>query len=121
MTRKIAAFAAAAAAVSLAACGSEEPSGTDPRYAVRSIENLPVEEVRLPDEVGNEDAAGLLVDLRRGALLHDRALVHQHDPIRHRQRFLLVVRDVEEGRTELLLDPAQFELHRLAKLEVERG
>ncbi len=39
MTRKIAVFAVTAAAVALAACGAEEPSGTDPAAAKAKVEH----------------------------------------------------------------------------------
>ena len=40
-----------------------------------------------------------LVDLARAADLLDPAAVHDRDPVRHRERLLLVVRDVDERRS----------------------
>ena len=63
----------------------------------------------------------MLVDLARAADLLHPAAVHDGDPVGHRERLLLVVRHVDEGRAELGLDPLQLELHLLAQLHVERA
>ena len=65
--------------------------------------------------------AGMLVHLGRGADLLDPALVEHRQAVAHRQRLLLVVRDVDEGDPELLLDPLQLDLQLLAQLQVERS
>ena len=63
---------------------------------------------------------GTLVDgLGRVALL-DPALVHDRDPVRHRQRLLLVVGHVDERDPDVALDPLQLQLQALAQLQVER-
>ena len=49
-----------------------------------------------------------------------RAVIDDGDAIRHGQRLALVVRDVDRGRAELLVQPAQLDLHVLAQLLVER-
>ena len=43
------------------------------------------------------------------------------DPVRHRQRFVLVVRDVDHRDAQPLVQPAHLELHLLAELLVERA
>ena len=53
-----------------------------------------------------------------GDLLDD-AVVHDRDAVGHRERLLLVVRDVDERRLRLRLDVLQLELHLLAELQVE--
>ena len=63
----------------------------------------------------------MLVDLARAPDLLDAAAVHDRDPVGHRERLFLVVRDVDEGRAELVLDALQLELHLLAQLHVERS
>ena len=63
----------------------------------------------------------MLVDLARAPDLLHPAAVHHGDPVGHRERLLLVVRDVDERRAELGLDPLQLELHLLAQLDVERA
>ena len=63
----------------------------------------------------------MLVHLGRRADLLDPALVEDGDPVAHRERLLLVVRDVDERHPELLLDLLQLDLHLLAQLQVERA
>ena len=63
----------------------------------------------------------MLVHLGRRADLLDPALVEHRQAVAHRQRLLLVVRDVDEGDPELLLDPLQLDLQLLAQLQVERA
>ena len=53
-----------------------------------------VDEVSLPDEVCHEGCRGIFVELHRRADLFDLAAVHDHDAIRHRERFFLIVRHV---------------------------
>ena len=80
-----------------------------------------LEDVRRADEAGDELGRGPLVDLLRRADLLDAALVEDGDVVAHRQRLLLVVRDVEEGHAEVLLQRLQEHLHLLAELQVERA
>ena len=46
-------------------------------------------------------------------------MVHDHDPIGHRDRLLLVVRDEEERRPQIALEPLEKALHLTAQLGVE--
>ena len=55
------------------------------------------------------------------AELLDVPAVHHRDAVAHRERFLLVVRDVDERDADLALDALQLGLHLLAELEVERA
>ena len=63
----------------------------------------------------------MLVDLLGRSDLLDPALVEDGDPVAHRERFFLVVRDVEEGDADALLDRLELDLHLLAELQVERA
>ena len=63
----------------------------------------------------------LVIDLELGPHLLDPPLVHDGDAVAHRQRFLLVVRDVEEGDVELLLIAADLDLHLGPELAIEIG
>ena len=63
----------------------------------------------------------MLVDLARAPDLLHLAVVHDGDPVGHRQRLFLVVRHVDERRPELVLDALELELHVLAQLHVERA
>src|SRR5207237_7451873 len=52
----------------------------------------------------------------------DPSVVEDREPVAHRQRFLLVVSDVDEGDPDLpdgTLDPLQLDLHLLAELQIE--
>ena len=59
------------------------------------------------------------MDLGRRADLQDAAAVHDGDPVRHRQRLLLVVRDEKERDAGLALDALQLDLHAAPQLDVE--
>ena len=61
----------------------------------------------------------MLVDLAGLAELLDHALIHHRDAVAHRQRLVLVVRDVDERGLQLELDALELELHLLAQLHVE--
>ncbi|MCY1232780.1 hypothetical protein D9M72_452940 [compost metagenome] len=62
----------------------------------------------------------MVVDGARRIELLDAATGEHGDAIRHRQRFLLVVGDEDEGDAELVLQRLQFDLHRLTQVLVER-
>ena len=62
---------------------------------------------------------GTLVDGLGPVTLLDPAAVHHRDPVRHRQRLLLVMGDVDKGDPDLALDPLQLELESLAQFQVE--
>ena len=63
----------------------------------------------------------MLVHLRGRADLLDPALVEDGEAIGHRERLLLIVRDVDERDADLALDRLQLDLHLLAELQVERA
>ncbi len=46
--------------------------------------------------------------------------VHDGDPVAHRQRLFLVVRDEDEGHADVLLERLQLDLEILAQAGVER-
>ena len=78
-----------------------------------------LEQVRDPDEAGDELLGRMLVDLLGRPALDDPAVAHDGDPVRHRERLLLVVGDVDEGDPDLALDLLQLDLHLPAQLQVE--
>src|SRR5438445_19725 len=45
--------------------------------------------------------------------------MHQHDQVRHGQRFGLIVRDIDERRADAPMDALDLELHLLAQFLVE--
>src|SRR5204863_439791 len=67
---------------------------------------------------------GTLVHLRRRPNLLEPSLVEDGEPVAHRQRLFLVVRDIHEGDPDLThgaLDPLELDLHLLPQLQVERA
>ena len=71
-------------------------------------EHLGLDQVRRPDEVGDEPGRRLVVDRPGRALLDDLAERHHGDPIRHAQRFHLIVGDVQRRDAEAPLEFAQL-------------
>jgi hypothetical protein len=78
-----------------------------------------LDHVRDADEIGDELVDRVLVEVFRGRHLLDPAVVEDGDPVRHRQRLVLVVGDVDEGDADVALDRLQLNLHLLAQLQVE--
>ena len=92
-------------------------------FSGRTVKRLPSRSSRfeVPTKPATNGLPGLLVDLRRRPDLLDPPVVEDRDPVRHRQRLLLVVRDVDEGDPHVRLDRLQLHLHLLAELQVERA
>ena len=61
------------------------------------------------------------IELVGGADLLDPAVVHQADAVRHDERLVLVVRDIEDGDAESRMQLLDLELHLVAQLLVERA
>ena len=59
------------------------------------------------------------IEVVRRPLLHDVTILHQHDVIRHRHGFGLVMRDVDGGNAQLRLNLLQLIAHLIAELRVE--
>ena len=81
----------------------------------------PVEDIALPDEVGDKGVLRLVVNILRRADLLCLALGHDNDAVGHRQRFFLVMRDVNERNAERVVHLLELELHFLAHLEIQRA
>ena len=62
----------------------------------------------------------ILVHLARGADLLDDGVAHDDDFVGERHRFLLRMRDHDEGDVQITLHFLQFDHHRLAQIEIER-
>ena len=60
-----------------------------------------------------------LVAIVSGSATCGCGVVHDHDPIGHRERLFLVVRDVDEHQAELALEVAQLDAHPQLKQPVE--
>ena len=76
---------------------------------------------RRADEVGDEHGCRAVVDFARRAELLDDAVVHHRDLVGHRHRFHLVVRDVDGGGVDAVVQLAQLMDHQVAELGVERA
>ena len=60
-----------------------------------------------------------MIDVHRRVDLLNHPAVHQHDPLPERHRFDLVVRHVDHGRLESLVEPGDLGPHLHAKLSIE--
>jgi hypothetical protein len=80
-----------------------------------------IQRIVFPDEACDECSRRLLVEPVRRADLNDGSFVEHGYAIRHRQRFALVVRDIDDGDAEHLVDLLQLDLHMLAQLFIERA
>ncbi len=89
------------------------------RHRTLAAVDADVDQVRDTDEAGHERRRGPLVELARRRDLLDDAVLHDRDAVGHRQRLLLIVRDVDERRLRLRLEVLQLELQLLAELQVE--
>src|SRR5438876_1888330 len=79
----------------------------------------PTDDVVVAHEAGDELGLGPRCDRQRVVDLLDPGLVHDDDAVRHRQRFLLVVRDVDEHQPELALEVAKLDAHPQLQQPVE--
>ena len=87
--------------------------------AVQQAFNGALEEVCVPDEGRYERGSGSLVDLRGGADLLNLPRAHHRDPVAQAHGLPLVMGDVEEGDTHLVMDQVQLDQHSLAELQVQ--
>jgi len=91
-----------------------------PRAAGFAAEQVGGDDVATPEEARDEARARVAEQALGRVALHARAAVEDRDAVAHRERLLLVVRDVEERRAGLLLDVLQLCLHLAPDLLVER-
>ncbi len=78
-----------------------------------------VQEVAFADEAGNEFVRRTSVELFRRIQLLDNAAVQHRDPVRHNQRFFLIVGDEDERDAKFVLQGLQLLLHLVAQVLVE--
>jgi hypothetical protein len=76
--------------------------------------------IRRTYKVSDKSRFRLAINFARGSHLHHAAVVEQRDPVRHRQRLVLIVGHEDKGDAELPVQVFQFFLHLFAQLEVER-
>ena len=78
-----------------------------------------VDDIAVPDEVGNKGVFRFIVDVFRRADLLDIALVHDDDRVGHAQGLFLVVGDEDEGNAQFLFDLDEFQLHTAPQFAVQ--
>ena len=99
----------------------EEPGIRD--GLTRRADDLRREEVhrRRADEARDEEVRRALVEILRRIQLLEQAFVHHGDTVSHRHRLDLVVRDVDRGPTDPLVELLQLRARLDAELRVEVG
>ena len=82
---------------------------------------IALEEVhaRRADEAGDEGVVRILVEIDRRADLLDAAGAQHHDPVGHGQGLGLIVRHVDHGVAEHLVQLRQLDAHLHAQLGIE--
>src|SRR5205809_7930025 len=80
-----------------------------------------MKEIRFANETRRERGGGPFVYLGRRPDLLDATFVHDGEPIAHRKRLALIVRDVDKRNSHLTLETLQDEQHALPQFEVERA
>ena len=73
-------------------------------------------DIGFADEVRNKFIDRLVINISRAANLLNFALSHDNDFIGHGQRFLLIMRHINKGNADLLLNFFQLLLHFLSEL-----
>ena len=82
---------------------------------------LDLNEVRRPNEIRHERRARRKINIVRLTLLVEVPVLHDDDGVRHGERLLLVVRDINRRQPHLLLNIAKLNAHRFTELGVEIG
>ena len=86
-----------------------------------SCSGLPFQEVDQADEVRYDRVRRMLLDADRFVNLLNDPFVHDDDPVRHRHRFCLVMRNIHNGDAEFFLQVLDFKPHAFPQLGVEVG
>src|SRR5262252_3853127 len=81
----------AAARGGRAAVVAQREAAVAPEHA--GLDELPRQEVRAADEAGHEAIAGMLVEVALGPDLLDGTGRHDHEPVGHRERLVLIMGD----------------------------
>src|SRR5258708_2274382 len=76
---------------------------------------------RRADEAGDERVRRMIVEVERVAGLLDHAVAHHHDLVGHGHRLDLIVRDVDRGRLQPLVQLLDLGAHLHAELGVKVG
>ena len=97
-------------------CDGEEVLRAEPDDDVPDLDQV---HRRRAQKRRDEGVGGVVVDLRRRSDLPHRAEVHDDDAVAHGHRLDLVVRDVDRGRADALLELLELLARRRAQLGVE--
>ncbi|GAQ68276.1 hypothetical protein SsS58_08735 [Streptomyces scabiei] len=79
------------------------------------------QEVGRAQEVRHERRLGPLEEFPGGVELLDQAVAHHRDAVRHHQRLFLIVRHIDDGQAEFLLDGLDLHLQLVTQLLVQRA
>ena len=79
-----------------------------------------LQQVGFADKVRNEHVARTFIDILGFAQLLQFTRRHDCDPVRHGQRFFLIVGHEDKSNPRLALKVFELQLHRFAKLEIKR-
>ena len=77
--------------------------------------------LRAAEEARDEAGRRALEQIERRALLLDDAVAQQHDAVGQRHGLDLVMRDVDHGAAEFLVQPLDLDPHVVAQLGIEIG
>ena len=97
------------------------PANPNRRGRVIDRLDLDRQDTRLAHEVHHETIGRRLIQRARGAILRDPCLVHHDDPVGDRQRLGLIVRDINHGQAERLLQRPDLVANVAAQPGVEVG
>jgi hypothetical protein len=97
------------------------PEGSRSRGALAGLgHHRAFNQVRFAEEAADKRIGRTLIHLDRRSNLIDPAVIHDGDAVGHAHRLLLVVRDVQYGHAEALLDFFDLDLHLEAQVLVKR-
>src|ERR1700733_763995 len=92
----------------------------DHGLARRDADEFAAQAVGVADKGRHEAVVRTAIDVELRAELADSSIRHHRHPVRHAQRFALVVGYKNRGQAELALNFAKLDLHRRAQILVER-
>ena len=79
-----------------------------------------IKDIAFSDKVSHEAVLWFVVYVGRGTYLLNFAFIHHHYAVTKRERFFLVVCDIDEGDAEFLMQLFEFDLHVVSHLKVKR-
>ncbi len=84
------------------------------------LSHPPFNKVRLSNKVGHKSVSRVFINLFSSADLLHLPITHHRNPVRHGQRFFLVVSHINKRDADFILDLLQLQLHRLTQFQVQR-